>query len=161
MELLPHVRFANLYGPTETNVCTWYEVPTLPEEMTERSRSGGRSPTSRSFAVTEDGRPAAPGEVGELYVRGPTVMQGYWGDPERTARALVPRPARQAARRTASYRTGDLVAGDRRTATTVPRSPGHQIKSRGYRIELGDIEAALYAHPAVASAPSSRSPTSW
>jgi len=34
-QLLPHVRFANLFGPTETNVCTWWEVPPLPEEMTE------------------------------------------------------------------------------------------------------------------------------
>ena len=41
------------------------------------------------FAVADDGLPALPGEVGELWVRGATVMRGYWGDPERTARSLA------------------------------------------------------------------------
>jgi amino acid adenylation domain-containing protein len=148
MELLPHARFANLYGPTETNVCTWYDVPTLPKEMTEPIPIGRAISGVEVFAVTEEGRSAAVGEVGELHVRGPTVMQGYWGDPERTARALVADPRDGRAPRPV-YRTGDLVqeveGGDHRF---LGRRDS-QIKSRGYRIELGDIEAALYAHAAV------------
>jgi L-proline---[L-prolyl-carrier protein] ligase len=146
MELLPHVRFANLYGPTETNVCTWYDVPTLPEEMTEAIPIGKAIAGVEAFAVTEDDRLAAPGEVGELYVHGPTVMQGYWGDRERTARGLVPDPRGGTQ---PVYRTGDLV---QEMADGNYRFLGRrdsQIKSRGYRIELGDVEAALYAHPAV------------
>src|SRR5207249_210414 len=92
MQFLPHVRFANLFGPTETNVCTWYDVPKLPEEMTDAIPIGRAIDNVEAFAVTEDGARAAPGEVGELYVRGATVMQGYLGDPVRSAERLVPNP---------------------------------------------------------------------
>jgi amino acid adenylation domain-containing protein len=148
MEQLPHVRFANLYGPTETNVCTWYEVPALPEDMTAPIPIGKAIAGVDTFAVTEGGGSAAPGEVGELYVGGPTVMQGYWGDSERTARSLVPDPrVNGAAERV--YRTGDLVEEMEDGNYRFLGRRDSQIKSRGYRIELGDIEAALYAHPAV------------
>jgi amino acid adenylation domain-containing protein len=148
MELLPHVRFANLYGPTETNVCTWYDVPTLPEEMTEAIPIGKAIAGVETFAVTEDGRLANPGEVGELYVHGPTVMQGYWGDPERTERMLVPDP-RGGSQPRPVYRTGDLVQEMEDGNYRFLGRRDAQIKSRGYRVELGDVEAALYAHPAV------------
>jgi amino acid adenylation domain-containing protein len=148
MELLPHVRFANLYGPTETNVCTWYDVPTLPKEMTEAIPIGKPIAGVEAFAVTEDGRSAAPGEVGDLYVHGPTVMQGYWGDPERTARVLVADP-RGGTQPQPVYRTGDLVQEMEDGNYRFLGRRDAQIKSRGYRIELGDVEAALYAHPAV------------
>jgi acyl-coenzyme A synthetase/AMP-(fatty) acid ligase len=79
------------------------------------------------------------------------VMQGYWGDPERTSRVLLPNPL-DPQLRDPVYRTGDLV---------VEQEDGHyrflgrrdaQIKSRGYRIELGDVEAALLTHPGVVEA---------
>jgi acyl-coenzyme A synthetase/AMP-(fatty) acid ligase len=148
MELLPHVRFANLYGPTETNVCTWYEVPILPEEMTEAIPIGKAIANVEVFAVTEEGRSVARGEVGELYVRGPTVMRGYWGDLDRTARSLVPDPRGGVSRETV-YRTGDLVAEMEDGNYRFLGRRDSQIKSRGYRIELGDIEAALHGHEVV------------
>ena len=148
MDLLPHVRFANLYGPTETNVCTWYEVPKLPEDMTAPIPIGRAIAGVDTFAVTEEGGSAEPNEVGELHVGGPTVMQGYWGDSERTARSLVPDPrANGTADRV--YRTGDLVEEMEDGNYRFLGRRDSQIKSRGYRIELGDIETALYAHPAV------------
>jgi amino acid adenylation domain-containing protein len=147
-ELLPHVRLANLFGPTETNVCTWWEVPRPLPPGDEAIPIGRAIANVDAFAVTEDGRRAAPGEVGELYVRGPTVMQGYLGDPERTALRLVPDPFGGVLAQPV-YRTGDLVReapdGDYRF---IGRRDD-QIKSRGYRIELGDVEAAIYAHPLV------------
>jgi amino acid adenylation domain-containing protein len=148
MGYLPHVRFCNLYGPTETNVCTWYEVPPIPEQQTEPIPIGQAIGGVEVFAVTEQGEAARAGELGELYVRGPTVMQGYWGDRERTSASLVDNPLGGIGRELV-YRTGDLVeqlpSGDYR----LLGRRDHQIKSRGYRIELGDIESALYAHPAV------------
>lgn len=148
MRLLPRVRFANLYGPTETNVCTWYEVPPLADEMVEPISIGVAIDDVEVFAVTDDGRPAAHGETGELYVRGPTVMRGYWGDPERTGRSLVPHPFRTDVSDPV-YRTGDLVEemGDGNLRFLGRRDA--QVKSRGYRIELGDVETAIYAHPDV------------
>ena len=147
MALLPHVRFANLYGPTETNVCTWYEVPSLPEDMTEAIPIGRPIPNVECYVV-EEGRLMQPGEVGELYVRGSTVMQGYWGDEERTDRVLLPNPF-GGALVDRVYRTGDLVQLQADGTFKFLGRRDSQIKSRGYRIELGDIEAAIYGHPDV------------
>ena len=148
MGLLPHVEFFNLYGPTETNVCTYFPVSPIPEEQTEPIPIGHAIDDVEVFAVTDQGALARPGEVGELLVRGTTVMQGYWGDDIRTERALVPDPVRGELRDPV-YRTGDLVRrGDDGEYRLLGRRD-HQIKSRGYRIELGEIESALYVHPAV------------
>ena len=149
VSLLPQARFANLYGPTETNVCTWYEVPQRPDEIPDPLPIGRAIPDDEVMAVTDDGRRAGPGELGELCVRGGTVMEGYWGDPVNTERSLVPNPIGNVSGGRV-YRTGDLVQ---------ERPDGHfaflgrrdsQIKSRGYRIELGEIEAALHADPRIA-----------
>jgi len=74
------------------------------------------------------------------------VMEGYWGDPERTARGLVTNrfagPLNDLL-----YRTGDLAKEDEDGNYRLLGRRDAQVKSRGYRIELGDVEAALYAHP--------------
>ena len=151
MGFLPSVRFVNLYGPTETNVCTWYEVPALSLDGEDPIPIGRAIDNVHVFALTSDGRLAGKGEVGELHVRGSTVMQGYWGDPERSAKGLVADPFSPGSGNLA-YRTGDLVeelpSGDYRL---IGRRD-HQVKCRGYRIELGEIETALYAHPGVREA---------
>lgn len=148
MGLLPHVRFANLYGPTETNVCTWYEVPPLPDDQLETIPIGRAITNDELYVVADDGTRATQGEVGELYVRGGTVMRGYWADPERTERLLVPDPF-AAAFPDPVYRTGDLVREEKDGNLRYLGRRDAQIKSRGYRIELGEIEAALNTHPAV------------
>lgn len=147
MALVPSARFTNLYGPTETNVCTYYSVPPLPEGQTQPIPIGRAIENVEVFALTEDGRRAAPGEVGELYVRGSTTSYGYWGDPERTARAFVTNPLGPTLDQ--AYRTGDLVQETEDGDYMFLGRRDHQIKSRGYRIELGDVEAGVYAHPAV------------
>lgn len=148
MGLLPHAEFYNLYGPTETNVCTYYRVPPLAEDHTRTIPIGRACENMEVFAVTDDGRVAATGEVGELYVRGGGVMQGYWGDPERTARVLVPNPFGGEVRDPV-YRTGDLVRREEDGDYRFLGRRDSQIKSRGYRIELGEIEAALDGHPSI------------
>lgn len=148
MELLPHAFFFNLYGPTETNVCTAYQVPDISPDLTVPIPVGAAIANTEVFAVTEEGSLAGVGDVGELYVRGAGVMQGYWGDPERTNRVLVPHPFRHDVRDSV-YRTGDVVRlGADGMYHLLGRLDG-QIKSRGYRIELGEVEAALLAHPSV------------
>lgn len=148
MRLLPHTAFVNLYGPTETNVCTWYAVTPIGKARTEPIPIGRAIGGVEVFAVTEDGREAMPGEVGELLVRGNTVMHGYWGDPDRTQGSLVPDP-RGTGLRDPAYRTGDLVKQDENGDYLLLGRRDHQIKSRGYRVELGEIESAIYAHPDV------------
>lgn len=146
-ELLGHVRFANLYGPTETNVCTWHEVRPL-GDGDEAIPIGRAIEGVDVYALNDAGQRAGVGEEGELYVRGPTVMQGYLGDPEKTAERLVPDPLGDIIHQP-TYRTGDLVALTESGAYRFLGRRDEQIKSRGYRIELGDIEVAIYAHPAV------------
>jgi amino acid adenylation domain-containing protein len=144
MDLLPHVRFSNLYGPTETNVCTWYDVPRFADDDAPASIPIGRAIANvETLAVDEGGKPVPHGEVGELYVRGPTVMHGYWADEERTSQTLFQENGSRV------YRTGDLVQEDDEGNFLFLGRRDAQIKSRGYRIELGDIEAALYEHPLV------------
>jgi amino acid adenylation domain-containing protein len=150
MALLPSVRFVNLYGPTETNVCTWYDVPALPAERSDSIPIGKAIANTETIVVTEEGRPATAGEVGELHVRGATVMRGYWGDEERSARALIQLPPLGTGLFTdRAYRTGDLVQEDPDGNLCFLGRRDSQIKSRGYRIELGEIEGVLNAHPSI------------
>jgi amino acid adenylation domain-containing protein len=148
MRLLPHVEFANLYGPTETNVCTFYRMPEPPLEDAGDIPIGRAIANVSTFVVTPEGRRAAPGEVGELLVRGTTVMRGYWGDPDKTAERLVPDPFGDQFQDQV-YRTGDMVEELPQGDYRFLGRKDNQIKSRGYRIELGEIETALYAHPEV------------
>jgi amino acid adenylation domain-containing protein len=148
VRLFPQVRFANLFGPTETNVCTWYEVPRWIGEPPASIPIGKAIPGVEVFAVGDDGAIQPPGEIGELYVRGPTVMQGYWGDEKRTDATLI-RDWEGQARGYPVYRTGDLAYLDQNGDWIFLGRRDSQIKSRGYRIELGDIEATLNLHPAI------------
>ncbi len=148
MRLLPHVRFANLYGPTETNVCTWFEVSVAPEESDPPISIGRAISNVETFVVGADGREVQPGATGELYVRGPTVTKGYWGEPERTGERLVPSPL-QRHRGDLVYATGDLVEEMLDGSYRFLGRRDNQIKSRGYRIELGDIESAISGHSSI------------
>jgi amino acid adenylation domain-containing protein len=144
-EVMPrfaHARFYNLYGPTETNVCTYYEVPAqLPTDSDISIGAACRD--THTFAVTDDGRVADIGEEGELFVRGPTVMLGYWGLDEKTAEMLVDSPLHSSYRQKV-YRTGDIVRVEPDGNYRFLGRRDHMVKSRGYRIELGEIEQTIY-----------------
>jgi amino acid adenylation domain-containing protein len=153
---IPNAAYYNLYGPTETNVCTYYRVlprDLLPERGDQPVPIGRACENIEVFAVTEDGRRVTePGEEGELWARGSCVAQGYWGDKEKTARTFVQNPF-QPLYPDPAYRTGDIVklAEDRVNWIYTGRRD-HMVKSRGYRVELGEIENALYRHEAVKEA---------
>jgi L-proline---[L-prolyl-carrier protein] ligase len=151
MAALPHARYLNWYGPTETNVCTTFEVPggagsAGPPDPVPIGKACANTDV---FAVAKDGRRVSrPGDVGELYVRGPSLMQGYWAQPGKTQEVLVPNPF-QAAYRETVYRTGDLVSQDEDGNYIYLGRQDGMVKTRGYRVELGEVEAALYEHPAI------------
>ena len=147
MALAPNARYVNLYGPTETNVCTWFEVSSPPEGDTPVP-IGRACPFDEALVLDDALRPVPTGGVGELWIRGASVMQGYWGKPERTALSLqaieiAPGMFDHA------YRTGDLVRERPDGELEFLGRRDHQVKSRGYRVELGEIETRLAAHPAV------------
>ena len=153
MEQLPQARFSNVYGPAEVNQCTYYHVPPLaagepvPEDP---SPIGQLWANSEGRVVDADDRPVAPGEVGELLVRTPTMMAGYWQRPDLNDRAFY---RCQVANQTAVfYRTGDLVQQRADGQYRFIGRKDRQIKTRGYRVELDEVEAALVAHSQVEEA---------
>lgn len=129
-------RLLNLYGPTETNVCTFHLVD--PEDL-RRDRPvpiGTACSGDRVWAQRSDGAVAEPGEEGELLVDGPTVMLGYWGQSGHHG----------------PYHTGDVVRTLADGTFEYVGRRDHMVKVRGHRVELGEVEAALSAHPDVAEA---------
>jgi L-proline---[L-prolyl-carrier protein] ligase len=147
--LVPNATLLNLYGPTETNVCTYFEVRDLPDDGP--IPIGRACENSEVFSIRNDGSPAQIGEEGELYVRGSAVMKGYWGSPERSAEVLVQNPLAPGVPELV-YRTGDLVRLRPDGDYDFVGRRDHQIKSRGYRIELGEVESALDADPRLETA---------
>jgi amino acid adenylation domain-containing protein len=139
-ELIPHPRYFNLYGPTETNVCTYYEIPAeIDPDRTQPYPIGKVCSHLESLVIDEDGRPVSPGAEGELLIRGSAVTQGYWNLPENNARAFY-----QDLSGKSWYRTGDLVIEGNDGNYTFLGRRDRMVKKRGYRIELGEIEACLY-----------------
>jgi amino acid adenylation domain-containing protein len=150
-ELTPGVELYNLYGPTETNVCTYYKVERERLEGIDKLPIGIACANTDAFAVTDDGRRAAVGESGELYVRGPAVTYGYWADVEKTQKMVVPNRFQHNFDEK-MYRTGDLVTVGEDGNYYFMGRRDNMIKSRGYRIELGEIESALLSHTGVREA---------
>ena len=146
--IFPEPRYFNLYGPTETNVCTFYEIPArIPEERREPFPIGKACSHVQTKVVDEHGQEVPAGQEGELCVSGAGVMQGYWNQPEQSACSFFEDRSGQR-----WYKTGDIVVeGADRNYIFVGRRD-RMVKKRGHRVELGDVEAGLHRHPAVEEA---------
>lgn len=147
MELIPHATYYNLYGPTETNVITYHKVTDPPAED-KPIPIGILCDGVESFIVNESGSLVGKGEKGELYVSCPTLMNGYWNDPQKTESVLFKNKFVPSAT-TFIYKTGDIVSWNRDGKLDYHGRCDSLIKSRGYRIELGEIEAILSTHPGI------------
>lgn len=142
----PQAAYYNLYGPTETNVCTFARIPVpVPRDRTEPYPIGW--PCSHCHAlVLDENRAVEPGGEGLLYIAGPSVFQGYWNRPIENAKAFVDRDGVR------WYNTGDVVREDAGDGFIYLGRRDRMVKRRGYRIELGEIERALYQHPQIREA---------
>ncbi len=144
----PKPRYFNLFGPTETNVCTWYEIPAVvPEDRTEPYPIGRVCSHYRSRIMDPDGGEVDDRAEGELCVAGSGVMVGYWNLPEQNQRVFL--MDEEGVR---WYKTGDVVQRDGHGDFRFMGRRDRMIKKRGYRVELGEIEAALYRHPCIKQA---------
>jgi amino acid adenylation domain-containing protein len=137
-------------GATECggNFCHWF--------VDERLRTAeGRLPIGRVLpdaSVTvadDDGRPAAPGDVGELVVTSRYLALGYWRDPDLTASAFKVDPADPGLR---TFRTGDMGRMRPDGLLEFAGRNDQQIKLRGHRIELSEVEFGLAGCAGVADA---------
>ena len=148
MEQLPGAQFVNVYGPTETNGCTHYPVPELPDPGSDGLPIGYPYANVETLVVDQNDAPVAPGEPGELLVRAPTLMRGYWGRDDLNEEAFY-RRAPYGGLPDLFHRTGDLVAEDSAGAFRFLGRKDRQIKARGYRVELDEVESVLLSHEAV------------
>jgi len=139
----PQARFVNVYGPTESNVCTFYEVRARHVSSDAVIPIGRPVPGTDVLVVDDDLASVAAGRPGQLIVRGPTVMSRYLDDQDATSAFVATADGRL------WYPTGDRVAwGTDGEIEFIGRSDT-QVKSRGYRIELGEIERHLSAFSGV------------
>jgi D-alanine--poly(phosphoribitol) ligase subunit 1 len=147
----PQALFSNLYGPTEITVdCTYY---ILDRELADDEPTPIGFPCRNSdvLILNEDNRRAAPGERGELCVRGTSLALGYWNDPEKTAAVFCQNPL-QPHYPERIYRTGDIVYTNELGEIVFAGRTDTQIKHQGYRIELGEIETAVLSLPDIRNA---------
>jgi fatty-acyl-CoA synthase len=134
---LPDVRLYNFYGQTEMS-----PMATLlrPEDQLRKAGSAGRAALNvETQVVDDDGRPVAPGEVGEIVHRSPHAMLGYWNDPEKTAEAF----------HGGWFHSGDLGVIDEEGYLSVVDRKKDMIKTGGENVASREVEEAIYAHPAV------------
>ncbi|WP_432828481.1 amino acid adenylation domain-containing protein [Dactylosporangium sp. CA-092794] len=141
----PGLRLVHVYGPVESMIFThFYPVLEAPGAVLPVGAPIG---DRRCYVLDEQLRLVPAGVVGEVYVAGGGLADGYLSRSGLSAAAFVADPYSAPGGR--MYRTGDLA---RWTAAGVLELMGradHQVKIRGFRIEPGEVEAALAQHPAV------------
>jgi len=146
--LIPRPRYFNLYGPTETNVCTYYEIPdVIPVDRLDPYPIGKVCSHLRGRVVDSDGGDVARGTEGELCIAGPSVMNGYWGLAQQTTASFLPDSSGER-----WYKTGDIVREEPDGNYRFVGRRDRMVKKRGFRVELGEIEACLYQHQNVREA---------
>lgn len=143
MNALPSPEYYNLYGPTETNVCTYYHLPVVPEETVTSIPIGRACEHLDVFILDELGNRLGAGQTGEICVRGSAVTPGYHNMVELSQSVRVDGHVD-------SYRTGDLGYFDESGLLYYKGRRDNQVKIRGNRIELSEIESVIGAYPAVA-----------
>lgn len=146
----PGALFANLFGPTETtDICAYYIVDRAFSDD-EPLPIGRACDNCGLLVLTDDGRAAEHGAVGELCVRGSFLAAGYYNMPDKTAERFCPNPL-QPHYPEIIYRTGDLVRYDENGLLQYMGRADNQIKHMGYRIELGEIETAAFGQEGLQS----------
>jgi long-chain acyl-CoA synthetase len=139
---LPNAKFRQFYGMTETcGACT-----SLPPEFhakggdAARLRSVGQAMQFAEIRiVTPDGAERPRGEAGEVAIRGPQTMRGYWNDPDATSHAL----------RNGWLRSGDVGVMDEDGFVTIIERLKDMIISGGENIYSVEVERVIAAHPSV------------
>lgn len=156
MAAWPQARFSNVYGPAEVNQCTYYHLPSLDQPDSEARQQtpvpiGSIWADTAGLVLDAEDRRIDDDSAGELVIRSPTMMRGYWGRPDLNARAFF-RVERDGGFVDTYYRTGDLVRRRDDGQLMFLGRMDRQVKVRGYRVDLDDVEHALNRHVSVTEA---------
>ena len=137
----PGIKLSNCYGMTETTGSVCFTDPAAPTSRITGSIGHPVEPGNLRLAM--DGEPIiAPGAAGEVQVRGPWLMEGYFGDPERTDAAMDGE----------WFRTGDLAEREADGSLRLVGRLKEMFKSGGYNVYPREIEEVIEDHPKVAAA---------
>jgi acyl-CoA synthetase (AMP-forming)/AMP-acid ligase II len=135
--------FVQLYGMTETAGSVTYLPPDVHVPGSPKLKSCGLPFDGVEINIVDgDGNVQPPGEVGEIVVKSPAIMKGYWNLPEATAEAV----------RDGWYYSGDAGYKDEDGFIYVYDRVKDMIVSGGENIYPAEVESALFKHPAVADA---------
>ena len=138
---LPDAKYVNYYGPSETTYASTYYVIDREFSNDEPLPIGKPAINTGVLILNDENKLAAPGEIGELCIKGSGVALGYYNNPEKTKEAFVQNPVNTKYPEII-YRTGDLLRENERGELEYVCRKDFQIKHMGYRIELGEIEHA-------------------
>jgi acyl-CoA synthetase (AMP-forming)/AMP-acid ligase II len=139
-ELLPQVKLVQVYGLSETGFLTGLQDR---EHTPDRLLSCGRPCPGIDLQVTdESGKPVETGNPGQLVARGANIMRGYWNDKEETVLVF----------QDGSFRTGDIGYQDSEGYFYIVDRVKDMIVTGGENVYSGEVEAVIYAHPAVREA---------
>ncbi len=139
----PTAQLNEVYGATELSPLTTVLIGEEDIIDDDRARSCGRPVLGNDIQILNiDGEAVEPGSVGEVVVRGPNVMQGYWNKPEQTASVL----------KNGAYWTGDLGYMDEAGYLFLVDRSKDMIVSGGENVYSTEVEEVIYQHPAVLEA---------
>ncbi len=129
------------YGLTETSPVTNAWSPS--DDVTAGTIGPLIASTEARLVDSASGEDAAPGEPGEIWIRGPQVMKGYLGDPEATSATIDAE---------GWLHTGDIAAASEGGVFRIADRLKELIKYKGYQVPPAELEGILLTHPAVADA---------
>jgi long-chain acyl-CoA synthetase len=134
---LPQLGLMNAYGATETTSPTTIMPPA---RSADRSDSVGlEAPCAEVIVVNADGREVPRGETGEIWIRGPMVVPGYWNNPEATAQSFT----------AGFWHSGDIGSIDAHGFVRVFDRVKDMINRGGYKVFSVEVENVLSGHPGV------------
>jgi amino acid adenylation domain-containing protein len=158
MKAIPNCRLINGYGPSENTTYSCCHVITESLDVEHAVPIGRPIANSQAYILTSNLQPVPVGVVGELYVGGDGLAQGYLNRPDLTRRKFIPHPFvnsmdfPQGGTELRIYNTGDLACFRKDGTIEFHGRVDHQVKVRGFRVELEEIEFVIRQHPGIQDA---------
>lgn len=137
--VLPHLELLNAYGSTE---CASVVTTVRPGQSVKSATTVGEAVTCCEIRVVDGGKDVTPGTPGELWLRGPNTVPGYWNNDKKTAESFVD----------GYWLSGDLGFVDDEGFVVVLDRIDDVINRGGYKVYGVEVENQLIAHPQVIEA---------